>query len=350
MKTSSLFLIGCLLLALLVNCAANEPETLILEPTAVLALHTNTPLPSTVAPIPATDTPVPPTLNAVSIAMTQQALTREVATPRPTNTPIGGMDLDTETIRNIVYANVDEKATDLDVYAPSEGNSWPVVIVVHGVLQDKNTFVALAETIASQGAVVYNINVEHTFPSTIAIEHIGCAVRFARAMATDYGGDPSRITLVGNSAGANTGVIVALSGDDFGEDCVVTNGSAQYDAFVGYEGAYHIATTVFPYPYDHSFLKDEDPELWQAIDPYFHIGLNSDLQIRLVHGDDADTAWYDFSPDVSTDYYQALVDAGYDVELTVMEGRSHTALTRSTSAAFALIVEQVMEVAGSSSQ
>ena len=239
---------------------------------------------------------------------------------------------------------------NLDVYAPAEAGPWPVVIVVHGVLQSSGTFNTLTNAIASEGAVVYNINVDHSRPATRAMELIACAVRYARSTAAEYGGNPAGITLVGNSAGANTGVVVGLAGDSFEGDCLETEGSALLDAFVGYEGAYHLATTLFPDPYDHLYLENEDPELWRAINPYFYIGQNPDLRIRLIHGDNKDTAWYDFPPTVSIEFHEALADAGYDAEVSVIEGSPHTGLTATHYDAFKVTVEQVIEVARSVSE
>jgi acetyl esterase/lipase len=212
--------------------------------------------------------------------------------------------------------------------------------------------VELTEAIASQGAVVYNIDVEFTVPQLPAIKRIACAVRFARATAVDYGGDPGRITLVGSSAGADAGAVAAMAGDDFDGDCVVTDTSALPDALIGFEGGYHRATTVINSAIDHTYLKDEDPELWEAINPYTHIGGNPDLQVRLVHGEDDDTNWYDIPPEVSIDFHQALVDAGYDAELILVEDASHNILYNKylNPDAYALIIQQVMELARGSSQ
>jgi acetyl esterase/lipase len=271
------------------------------------------------------------------------------ATPSPT---AEAATLTTEITKNIHYADVDERGTNLDVYAPSDPGTWPVVIVVHGGGQVRSSFAPLAEAIASQGAVVYNIDTMFTFPWSSIIERIACAVRFARATAADYGGDPGRITLVGSSAGAATGAVVALAGDDFEGDCVVTDASALPDALVAFEGPYDYATTAYHYSHDHTILKDQDPELWEAINPYSHIGRNPDLQVRLVHGDDIDLTVYDTLPQVSIEFRQALADAGYDVELIVVEGASHETLHNKylNPDGFALTVQQVMELARSSSQ
>lgn len=269
--------------------------------------------------------------------------------PSPEATPSSSAEvatLATEITKDIVYANVDGIETSLDVYAPSEPGPWPVVVVAHGNRQDRSVFARFAEAIASQGAVVYNIDVAFTFPHLIGIERIACAVRFARTTAADYGGEPSRITLVGSSAGASTGAVVAMAGDDFEGDCVTSGVSALPDALIAFEGSYDYATTAYG-SWDHTILKDEDPELWHAINPYSHIGRNPDLQVRLIHGDDLDLNWYDVPPEVSREFYQALADAGYDVELIIVEGAIHTDLSNTYSEVFALTLPLVFELAHS---
>jgi acetyl esterase/lipase len=194
---------------------------------------------------------------------------------------------------------------------------------------------------------VYNIDVMHGRPHlTSALERIACAVRFARDTAADYGGDPSWISLVGHSAGAHDGAVIALAGDDFAGDCAVTDASALVDALVAYEGPYDWTTTVYHSSFDYTSMKNEDPELWHAINPYSQIGRNPELQVRLIHGNAEDVAWYDVPLEVSMEFYQALTEAGYDVELTVMEGATH----RVGSDVMAMTVEQVMNLARSSSQ
>ncbi len=197
--------------------------------------------------------------------------------------------------------------------------------------------------------MVYNIDPDFRFPHLIGITRIACAVRFARATAADYGGDPSRITLMGNAEGASAGAVAALAGDDFEGECVVTDASARVDALVGYEGSYDYVTTVYHSSMDHTTLKETDPELWEAINPYSHIGRNPGLQIRLIHGDDSDSRWYDIAPEVSIEFHRALADAGYDVELAVVENASHPDLQIDRSHVFPLVVQQVMELARSSS-
>lgn len=250
------------------------------------------------------------------------------------------------TVENGIAYTVDS-GMKLDLYSPEQPGPWPVVIVAHGHSQSQGDFRGLAGALASQGAVVFNITYDSEFPPIAGIGDIACAVRFARATAADHGGDPSRVTLVGHSQGAASGAIVGMAGDDFSGDCAVTEGSALLDGFVGYEGPYDWAVTAPPIPdLDLLYLSEEDPDLLEAINPYSHIGGNGDLIVRLIHGDDTDTRWYEVPRAVSADFHQALSEAGYDVALTLLDGASHIALANRETEAVAVTVQTVMQIAG----
>jgi acetyl esterase/lipase len=264
------------------------------------------------------------------------------ATPSPTAEAVR---FTLEVAKDIPYAYVDGGTSLLDVYAPSEPGPWPVIVTAHGWAQNRRFMADLAEAIASEGAIIYNIDVDYKIPHLIAIEQIACAIRFARVTAENYGGNPNRITLVGNSAGASTGAVAALVGDDFEGDCVENDAFALPDAFVGFEGPYDYMMNVYDSALDHTYLKNRDPELWEAINPYSHIGRNPDLQVRLLHGEDEDTHWYEIPPQASIDFHQALADAGYDVTLTIVEFTGHTALGWDGSEVFQIAIQQTLEVA-----
>jgi acetyl esterase/lipase len=240
--------------------------------------------------------------------------------------------------RSLDYGS-DGSFRKIDVYAPSEPGPWPVALIIHGAFASKSDYDSLAEAIAAEGAVVFNVGVSMTPPFSEATREVACAVRFARATAPEHGGDPSHITLVGHSAGAAVGMVVAMSGDDYARDCLVTDASAPVDALVGYEGPLNWAhadyemVNLVP-------LQDDDPDLWQALDPYTHIGGNPDLVVRLVHGDDADPGWWEVPRAVSIEFEQALLEAGYDAELTLFEGADHDALLRPGSEVVDVIVQQ----------
>lgn len=221
----------------------------------------------------------------------------------------------------------------LDVYAPDEPGPWPVIVLAHGMSQHKAAFTSLAEAIASDGAVVYNVDWTYHPIIPDATDRIACAVRFARATAAEHGGDAGRITLVGHSAGATMGLVVALAGDEYGADCLATDEPARVDAFVGYEGPYGwrnppetTPPLAVPLP------ADADPAVWRAIDPYEHIGGNGGLVVRLVHGDAADFSAYDTPLEMSVELDQALLEAGYDSAVTVVPDAAHSTILDHESA------------------
>lgn len=67
-----------------------------------------------------------------------------------------------QTIVAILCHNLKTKVQKRDANLLS---SWPVVIVAHGMDQSRSRFEPLAKAIASEGAVVYNIDVAFSFPS-----------------------------------------------------------------------------------------------------------------------------------------------------------------------------------------
>jgi acetyl esterase len=131
----------------------------------------------------------------------------------------------------------------LDVYRPrSAAGAVPVVVLVHGCCGDRSDLVKLAEATAAAGALVLNADwaglaADARYPG--AYEDVACAVRYARAAAGRYGGDPARVTLVGWSDGALVAAVVALAGEhlDAGR-CRAAATSPRPDALVGVGGYY----------------------------------------------------------------------------------------------------------------
>lgn len=113
----------------------------------------------------------------------------------------------------------------LDVWRPSSepsptrvhaGPPWPIVFYVHGGgfrILSKDTHWAMALVFARRGFVVFNASYrlapKHRFPAPL--EDVCRAFDWVVKNAERFGGDPSRIVLAGESAGANLVTSLALA-------------------------------------------------------------------------------------------------------------------------------------------
>lgn len=119
-------------------------------------------------------------------------------------------------VRDIAYRDTGERAHRLDVHIPEASGPRPVVLYVHGGgfrILSKETHWVMALAFARKGYVVVNIDYRlapaHPFPA--AIEDASHALLWAGRNVQDYGGDPNRIILAGESAGANLVTSLAIA-------------------------------------------------------------------------------------------------------------------------------------------
>jgi acetyl esterase/lipase len=209
----------------------------------------------------------------------------------------------------------------LDVYAPVTAGDWPVVVALHMNVSTKENLYGLSKAIAGQGAVVFTPDYEEGDPLSGAVvnllgtwENGACAIRFARAHASEYGGNDRRLLVVGHSQGTLVGAVMMFAGDEFHGDCLIEQGSATPDAFVGLDGAYD------PIPFLPDQLLKAAPAECLKIDPFTYIGQKPAKQgVRFV------LFAGDFAPAVlhSQTFRDALQAAGYDVSLTRIPGADH---------------------------
>jgi acetyl esterase len=122
---------------------------------------------------------------------------------------------DVALIRDVAYraphddGDRESQAHLLDVYVPTRTpKPLPVVMYVHGgafCMLSKETHRVMALAIARAGYLVFNINYRlgprHTYPAPL--EDASQALVWVARNAARYGGDPSRVAIAGESAGAN---------------------------------------------------------------------------------------------------------------------------------------------------
>ncbi|MBB6479847.1 alpha/beta hydrolase fold domain-containing protein [Spirochaeta isovalerica] len=129
-----------------------------------------------------------------------------------------------EVTQNIEYARVGDKSLVYDVYAPEGAKDLPSVVIIHGGGWSANTedimrgmgreiaktgkYVAFAldyrllNDLDSSGNLVGNSLVD-------VIEDVFGAIAHIRKNAAEYGGDPGRLAVTGDSAGGHLAAVVA---------------------------------------------------------------------------------------------------------------------------------------------
>lgn len=275
--------------------------------------------------------PTPP-----STSTPEPALPPTQAFPSPEPSPTATVEaalpaaMEVDVTSNLDYA----RDVQLDVYSPVVPGEWPVVLLLHGGGLSKTSVSGLARAIAGQGAVVFAPTYASDEPSpdaiTLGAEQAGCAARYARAHAFEYGGRSERLVAAGHSAGGAFAILLALAGDEFPGECEVGDGSVRVDGVVGLDGAYDLTRYTAT-----STLKRAPAEAWLAISPYaqlerqpFHAGLAFRLfagrEIELVQDGQA--------------IRDALAQAGYPVEFTQVPGVDHMGMASSLRAQTVLAI------------
>ena len=105
----------------------------------------------------------------------------------------------------------------LDVYRPASGSRLPVIVFFYGgrwKQGSRRQYGLLARRLAALGAVVvvpdYRLYPLVRFP--VFVEDGAAAVDWTLRHAAALGGDPARVYLMGHSAGAHIGALMALDG------------------------------------------------------------------------------------------------------------------------------------------
>jgi acetyl esterase/lipase len=149
-----------------------------------------------------------------------RAMSTEPAVPLRAK-PIVARDLfrriaigDTKVVRDIPFASPGGVRLRADIYRPNRAGTFPIVVQVYGGAWqhgDPSDFTNFATWLASSGYVVIAIDYRHApawrWPAQI--DDIGTALSWVATHGAEYGGDASRIVLIGRSAGAHLATMAA---------------------------------------------------------------------------------------------------------------------------------------------
>jgi acetyl esterase/lipase len=135
-----------------------------------------------------------------------------------------GAKAQTDSVKNLVYAEAGSRKLLLDLYKPAGKTSPYLIVWVHGGAwrsgSKENPPLGLLSAGYAIGSVDFRLSTEAPFPAQI--HDIKAAIRFLRANAKTYGYKADKIVIAGSSSG---GHLVALAG--------TTNNESYYEGTEG---------------------------------------------------------------------------------------------------------------------
>ena len=241
--------------------------------------------------------------------------------------------------QDVVYGGKD---LGLDIYLPSNPDSPPLIVFVHGGAWrrgDKERLGPMLQFVDAGFAVAsldFRQSTEARFPAMV--HDIKGAIRFLRAHRDDYGYDSARIAVSGSSSGAHLAALVGVTnGHSELEGNVGGNlgTSSDVQAIISYYGASDLMTILAQStPFGLGVRKpalefllgaipEEVPELAKLASPIQHVD-PSDPPLLLLHGDRDPQMPINQSHQLEG-VYESL---GLDVYFDVVHGAAHGPLDR----------------------
>ena len=138
----------------------------------------------------------------------------------------------------------------LDVLVPEGGEALPTIVLLPGGpagFVERRYMEDLAAAAAQRGAVVFLASYRSQVTGNSMDENlhdVRCAIRFARSMTADYGGDPTRLVLVGHSYGSTLALQTAADAEAETPGCLADDNGIP-DAVVGMAGFGFVLPATF---------------------------------------------------------------------------------------------------------
>lgn len=209
---------------------------------------------------------------------------------------------------------------DAEIVVPDGEGPFPAVVLVHGggwVGGGPSIMRPLADFLNDNGFLT--VNTPYTL-STIdrpgfprAVDDVACAVRLAANLPQSNG----TVALIGHSAGAHIGAVVALTGDDYAADCS-SPGTGIPDRFVGLAGPYDVSRLALAAVFFGS-TPASAPDVWARGNPQVLTDRNTDLDSLIMYGELDGLVDESFS----IDFADALETSGSTAFLEKVEGAYH---------------------------
>ncbi|CAN6823798.1 unnamed protein product [Brassica oleracea] len=242
--------------------------------------------------------------------------------------------------RSIVYG--DQPRNRLDLYLPKNSDGpKPVVAFVTGgawIIGYKAWGSLLGQQLSERDIIVACIDYRNFPQGSISdmVKDASCGISYICNYIAEYGGDPNRIYLMGQSAGAHIAACTLVDQvvKESGEGDSVSWSSSQINAYFGLSGGYNLLSLVDHFHsrglYRSIFLSImEGEESLSQFSPELVVQ-NPNLKhivarlppIILFHG----TADYSIPSDASKSFAETLQRLGGKAEVILYEGKTHTDL------------------------
>jgi acetyl esterase/lipase len=273
------------------------------------------------------------TLKRRSLLITLLAVTLLACGLLPASPPVNG-----KMIKDVSYGRADGESLLLDVYLPENlaNQLYPMVVFIHGggwSAGSKEDFADLAAGLAKQGYVTFSINYrlvkngQNRFPA--GYDDVQRAIRWVRAHAADYHGDPNRVAVLGGSAGGQLVALLGTTETRDNTDPSLAAFSSRPQCVIDLFGP---ADLTRPFPqksteglnvqqlvYDYMGGRPEEKvDAYRQASPIFHINSTS-VPFLIFQGTDDDLV----PVDQSRQFAAALKLAGVDVEYVEFQGEGH---------------------------
>jgi acetyl esterase/lipase len=253
---------------------------------------------------------------------------------------------------DVVFAKPGVKTLKYDVYAPKGASNLPIIVIVHGggwVANDEDIMRGLARELVRDGRfVVASIDYRwagkedgDATPNTMAdlIADVFGGIAHVLEHAKEYGGDPTRVGVTGDSAGGHLSAVASLmtnmiGSGGFGKTPGVFEFMPSYlpkgktveqvrdeltRAIKAAAPSYGVFSPALLNPYSEAHASDQ---AWkEAIAPLVHIPKASERAVpQFLTRGTKDTLITD---QAVTEFVNALVDAGQRVEYIQVGGAGH---------------------------
>jgi len=215
----------------------------------------------------------------------------------------------------------------LDVYRPDDNEKHPVVVYIYGGSWNsgnKELYALVAQKLVPQGMIVvvpaYQLYPDATYPSMV--EDVANAIAWTKQNIASYNGDPTRIIVGGQSAGAQLSAMALL-------DPAVQQLTTTEPALCGYFGISGVYDIADQYAFEYANGRTA-PVMTAVMGGVEGFSATSPRQqplavfprTLLIHGDADDTV--DIS--MSQQYADALSAATVPVTFKPYPGRGHSEL------------------------